>query len=299
VAFPGDRRVLVTGLSGFTGAHLLPRLRADGWTVLGLGLGPAMEGVETLEADLEDRDAMAKWLREVRPNHILHLAALSHVVGDALPFYQTNVVGTENLLLAIADANIDPVKLVIASSANIYGNAGKAAIGEDTPPRPVNHYAVSKAAMELVARNYFDRWPTIIVRPFNYTGPGQSEAFVFAKLAAAFRRRDPRITLGNLEVARDLSHVRFVVDCYAKLLSSSVRSETVNICSGQCVTLREAIGMLETLSGHNPEIVSDPALQRVDEIAWLQGDPSKLRALLGSEAPPSPEDIFRDLLASG
>jgi GDP-6-deoxy-D-talose 4-dehydrogenase len=299
MASPGERRVLVTGLSGFTGAHLLPRLRQDGWEVLGLGLGHAMDGVETFETDLGDRAGMARWLREVQPTHVLHLAALSHVVGEALPFYQTNVIGTENLLLALADAGIAPQKLVLASSANIYGNAGDAPISEDLPPRPMNHYALSKAAMELVVRKWADRWPVIVVRPFNYTGPGQSETFLFAKLAAAFRRREPRIVLGNLDVARDLSHVRLVVDCYARLLASDVRSETLHICSGCCVSLREAVAILSGLTGHRPEIVSDPALQRPDDIMRLQGDPSRLLGVLGPLDMPSPEAIFRDMLETG
>lgn len=299
MASPGERRLLVTGLSGFTGAHLLPRLHADGWEVMALGLGEPVAGVETLVTDLSDRAGMSSWLRDRRPSHVVHLAALSHVVGDALPFYAINTIGTETLLLAVADAGLEPSKLVIASSANIYGNAGAEPIDENAPPLPANHYAISKAAMELVVRKWSDRWPIITVRPFNYTGPGQSEAFLFAKLAGAFRRREPRIVLGNLDVARDLSHVGFVVDCYARLLASTTASRTLNICSGNVISLRDAIAILEDSTGHRPEIVSDPALQRADEIAWLQGDPSQLLSLLGPLAMPSPRDILCEMVEKG
>jgi GDP-6-deoxy-D-talose 4-dehydrogenase len=293
----GESHLLITGVSGFTGAHLAARFQHDGWRVSGMGYGPPPADVESREIDLADRAGMAAWIAECRPTHVIHLAALSHVVGEPLPFYAVNVVGTETLLEAIGDAGIVPAKTIIASSANIYGNAGTDPISEDTSPRPVNHYAVSKAAMELVVGKWLDRMPINLVRPFNYTGPGQSEAFLFAKLAAAFGRREPVMTLGNLDVARDLSHVSYVVEAYARLLTGPVVGATLNICSGQCITLHEAIASLRDLTGHMPEIVSDPALCRPDDIMRLQGDPARLIAAVGAMDCPAPREIFRDMLA--
>lgn len=264
-----------------------------------MGLGAPPPGVVSREVDLLDRSGMARWIGEISPTHVIHLAARAHVVGAALPFYETNVIGTETLLLALDDAKIVPDKLIAASSANVYGNAGAGAIAETAPLRPQNHYGISKAAMEMVVRRWFDRIPAIITRPFNYTGPGQDTSFLFAKLAAAFARRDLELNLGNLEVSRDLSHVRFVADCYARLLETPEKSLVVNICSGTTISIAESLASFTALTGHNLKINSETDLRRSDEIATLLGDPTQLRALTGDIDCPDPQNIFAEMLESG
>ncbi len=298
MASPGNRRVAITGLSGFTGAWLAPKLLDKGWQVFGMGLDGQVPGVAFTPVDLDDRASIAAWLDAVQPSHIIHLAARSHVVGDALGFFQTNVLGTENLLLALDDCGVDPQKIILASSANVYGNSPVDPITEDTPARPANHYALSKIAMELLAGRFFHRRPILITRPFNYTGPGQSESFVFAKLAAAFARREPVIRLGNQAVARDLSHVSYVCDSYAALLDCDAHSTSVNLCSGQAVSIGEAIAMLRELTGHDPHIETDPALVRPDDMLMLRGSPARLQALVGPLPCPSPREILADMVAA-
>ncbi|MDT3671432.1 MAG: GDP-mannose 4,6-dehydratase [Aromatoleum sp.] len=279
--FLDNRRVLITGISGFTGTHLSHSLAAAGWEVLGLGQHRLHAGDAHLDADLLDTVKIADWLVNARPTHIVHLAALAHVVGDPLSFYRTNVLGTESLLEAIAAAGLKPRKVILASSANIYGNAQRSPIRESDPIKPVNHYALSKAAMEMVAMKWFGRMPIIIVRPFNYTGPGQSEAFVFPKIVAAFQRRDPVLRLGNLDVARDLSDIRFIVEAYVRLLISDAVSEAFNICSGRSVTLLSVLDLMADVAGYRPEIEIDPTFVRRDEIKDLCGDPSRLVERVG------------------
>ena len=291
-------RVLVTGISGFTGVHLADRLIAAGWEVFGLTNSGDGGHVPSLCADLGEIVRVADWIRSIQPTHIVHLAALSHVVGPALPFYQVNVLGTEALLEAIRQAGVRPAKVLLASSANIYGQTRASPIGEDEPPMPANHYAASKAAMEWVARQWFPRLPIVVTRPFNYTGEGQSEAFLFAKLAGEFHRRAPVLKLGNLRVARDLSDVSFVAEAYHRLLLSDVDSTTLNICSGRSVSIEEALGILHDLTGHTPEISIDPNLVRANEIELLTGDPSRLQRAIGPIEPVNPVEIFRNLLAA-
>jgi|TARA_R110002124_G_scaffold32704_12_gene109252 nucleoside-diphosphate-sugar epimerase len=291
-------RVLITGVSGFTGVPLASRLSAAGWEVFGLTNAPACDRVPSLCADLGETDRISDWVRSIQPTHVVHLAALSHVVGPALPFYEVNVLGTESLLEAIRRADVRPDKVLIASSANIYGQTPVCPISENEPPMPANHYAASKAAMEWVARQWFDRLPIIVTRPFNYTGPGQSEAFLFAKLVGAFHRREPVLTLGNVRVARDLSDVSFVTDIYHRLLDSDVQSTVLNICSGRSVAISEALAILRDLTGHDPDITVDPALVRPNDIEVLTGDPARLRAAIGPCVPVAPEDIFRGMLAN-
>ena len=101
-----------------------------------------------------------------------------------------NAVGTTHLLDAIASLQSVPRRVVVASSANVYGNSTVEPITEATPPAPVNHYAASKMAMEAMARTYVDRLPLVITRPFNYTGVGgQVDHFLVPKLVAHFAER--------------------------------------------------------------------------------------------------------------
>lgn len=285
MASPGKNRVLITGISGFTGRHLADTLAEYGWDIVGLGDKRLPVESDHLEADLADTIRLSEWIAIVRPTHIVHLAALSHVIGDPLSFYRVNVLGTESLLEAVSRSGIVPEKVLIASSANIYGNATQSPISEHSPVRPVNHYALSKAAMELLVEKWFEKMPIVLVRPFNYTGPGQSEAFVFPKIVAAYRRGDPVLRLGNLDVARDLSDVRFVCEAYRRLLVSDARSETFNVCSGRSVALLSVLDTMAEIAGHRPRIEVDPAFVRKDEILDLRGDPAKLLAQIGHLEP--------------
>jgi len=291
-----ERRVCVTGASGFTGRHLVHHLAESGATVFAASAEEVEGAAEIRSVDITDRPALTQWLVDARPTHIVHLAALSHVVGEALPFYQVNTLGTEALIETAAEIVPDLAKLVIASSANVYGRAEQMPIGEDAPIRPVNHYGLSKMAAELIAMKWFDRLPIIVARPFNYTGRGQEEQFAFAKIVAAFRRRDPVITLGNLDVRRDLSDVRFVSAVYAALLDSDCASMIVNICSGVSVSIGEFIAALTKLTGHSPQITSQRQLVRSDDIYELVGDDRRLQRSIGTIAKPTLENTLRWML---
>lgn len=285
MAVLGKQHVLITGVSGFTGRHLATSLADAGWEIF--GLGPERLSVESdhLDVDLADTQTISAWIAKVQPTHVVHLAALTHVVGDPLSFYRGNVLGTESLLEALSQADIQPAKVLIASSANIYGNALHSPIAESAPIHPVNHYALSKAAMELLVAKWFVRMPIVLTRPFNYTGPGQSDAFVFPKIVAAYRRRDAVLRLGNLDVARDISDVRFVCEAYRRLLVSDTHSEVINVCSGRSVALLAVLDLMEQIAGYRPRIEVDPAFIRKDEIKDLCGDPSRLFERVGAIEP--------------
>ena len=298
MASPGKNLVLITGISGFTGRHLAATLARAGWDIAGLGPDRLPMESDHLDADLAETDALAEWIAHVRPTHIVHLAALSHVVGDPLSFYRVNVLGTESLLEAVSRSGIVPEKVLIASSANIYGNASQSPIPEDAPVRPVNHYALSKAAMELLAEKWFEQMPIVLVRPFNYTGPGQSEAFVFPKIVAAYRRGDVVLRLGNLDVARDLSDVRFVCEAYRRLLVSDARSVRINVCSGRSVALLSVLDTMVEIAGHRPRIKVDPAFVRKDEVKELCGDPSLLFESIGLIEPTPIQSLLQSMYDS-
>lgn len=283
-----DRRVLITGLSGFTGRYLAEALTQAGWQVAGLGGQRLPCEFDHLEADLNETDRLRDWIKQVRPAHVIHLAALAHVTGsDALSYYRVNVLGTESLLTAIIDSEVVIEKVIIASSANIYGNALSSPIVESAQPQPMNHYALSKFAMEALLRKWFVRLPILVTRPFNYTGPGQSESFVFSKIVGAFARGEKEIRLGNLDVSRDLSDVKYVVEAYSRLLTCDKHGEFVNICSGRSISLLSVIDEMVQIAGYRPNIVVDPAFVRSDEVKELYGSSVKLFDTVGRLEVPS------------
>jgi GDP-6-deoxy-D-talose 4-dehydrogenase len=280
-------RTLVTGANGFTGAWLVSNLLASGHAVTET---VAEQGVTETPSrrrlDITSPEECRRVIDEVRPHYIVHLAAISFVAhNDPLDFYRVNVLGTLNLLQACADVGHTPDKVLIASSANVYGNVTSDAIDESFPLAPVNHYAASKVSMEALARTWFDRLPIVITRPFNYTGRGQSASFLVPKIVEHFARREPEVSLGNIDVARDFSDVRYVVRAYEALLTSAAVGETVNICTGTPYTLREILAMASEISGHQLEIRIDPAFVRQTDVKVLVGSPAKLRGLVpGLEA---------------
>jgi len=293
VASP-SKTVLITGARGFTGQRLRTHLQAAGWRVVGLDRGPA-SGADDLSADLARPEQLRTVLEAVQPDYIIHLAAITFVPhGDPLEIYQTNLFGTLNVLDAILAVGLNPRKVLLASSANVYGNPPVEVIDETVCPAPVNHYANSKLAMEHMARTYQDRLPILITRPFNYTGPGQANHFLIPKIVDHYRRRQAAIELGNLDVIRDFSDVRFVVEAYRRLLDSDVAGETVNICSSVGVTLGEIIECMHRIAGYAIEIRVNPAFVRANEVRRLIGDNRKLQRLVGA----LPEYSIDDLLMS-
>lgn len=275
------RRVaLVTGLTGFTGRHVCAALAAAGYRVVGL-----KEPTTGAPVDLLDREALRRVVAAVAPEAVVHLAAISFVAHDDVDaMYRVNVVGTRNLLEALASQPTRLRIVVLASSANIYGNATPGAIAEDAPAAPANDYAVSKLAMEYVARLWMERLPIVVTRPFNYTGRGQAPQFLIPKIVDHFRRRAATIELGNTVVSRDFSDVRTVADIYRRLVERAPAGEIVNICSGTAYALADVLAMMEDIAGYRIDVRVNPAFVRASEVARLAGDRSRLESLLGPVA---------------
>ena len=292
-------RALLTGCHGFTGRYVAAELEAAGYEVVGLAHDgdPPREGV--LRANLLDRQAVKRAVAEARADAVVHLAAISFVAhGDADEIYRTNVVGTRNLLEGLAGASVKPRSVVLASSANIYGNAAADPIDENTAPAPANDYAVSKLAMEYMARLWTDRLPIVLVRPFNYTGVGQHENFLIPKIVAHFRRGARTIELGNTDVARDFSDVRDIARAYAAIIGKAPAGEVVNLCSGTAHALRGVLDTMARIAGYEIEVRVNPAFVRGNEIKRLVGSNARLRALTGF-APSIPfEETLRWMYAS-
>lgn len=296
-------RVLVTGYGGFTGHYVASALIAAGYIVTGLvhsekGQASGASAIEV--CDLLDRDALQNVVNVVRPDFVVHLAAIAFVGhNDVGAIYNTNVLGTRNLLEALAQCSHQPTKVLLASSANIYGNANVDPIHEGVLPAPANDYAVSKMAMEAMAKLWQDRLPLIIARPFNYTGVGQSLSFLPPKIVDHFKRKEPVIELGNLDVSRDFSDVRNVAASYVDLLQSSLIGETCNVCSGQAVSLAEIIDMVAEIAGYQIEVRVNPAFVRNNEVKTLRGSNDKLAQVIGNLDPIPLKETLRWMYQTG
>lgn len=286
---------LVTGASGFTGRYLIQALKARGFKVVGFGSGTTDADV-TLACDLTDKAAVAAAVGQAQPDWVVHLAALAFVGhADQEAFYRVNLFGTLNLLEALGALERQPQRVLIASSANIYGTPGIEVIDESVCPAPVNHYACSKLAMEHMVATWYDRLPIVITRPFNYTGPGQDERFLIPKIVGHFARGERLIELGNLNVSRDFSDVRDLAQAYLGLLDSNHRSSPVNVCSGKATALRTIIEMMERIAGYSIEVRVNPAFVRANEIPTLRGSDVRLRKIVGDRALISLEQTLEDL----
>lgn len=263
-------RLLLTGADGFTGVHLTQAASKAGFEVF------------PLKSDLSDAGAIVDEVAQIAPTHVIHLAGISAVThADQQEFYKVNLFGTLNLLDALLKAKGPIQKIILASSANVYGNTDSSSIGEDLAPLPVNQYAMSKLAMEYMARSYLDNLPIIFTRPFNYTGVGHDTRFVIPKIIEHFKKNAPVIELGNMTVQREYNDVRNVCNIYLDLLEQGQVGEVYNICSGRTSSLNLVMAELRRLTGQIIEVRVNPNFVRKNEIEVLAGNPEKLEKCIG------------------
>jgi nucleoside-diphosphate-sugar epimerase len=278
-------RLLLTGARGFTGQHFTAAAQRAGYEVF------------PLLSDLTDAAALATEVAHVAPDVVVHLAGISAVThADEEAFYRVNLFGTLNLLKTLQSLPKTPTRVLLASSANVYGNVPTSPIDETSCPAPVNHYAMSKLAMEHMSATFAEQLPLVIVRPFNYTGPGHDERFVIPKLVSHFARRAPAIELGNLAVEREFNDVGTVCETYLRLLKLGVPGQIYNVCSGRPVNLQRVIDELRQITGHDLAVRVNPAFVRANEVHRLCGSPAKLDACIGPLQHPPLEETLRWML---
>lgn len=268
------RTVLITGAGGFTGKYVVDAFARANYEVIAWSHDGSANGPVCV--DLCDAGLVKSTLKQCEPDVVVHLAAISFVAhGNAEEMYAVNLLGTRNLLEGLSDMRKRPTRVVLASSANVYGNT-EGRISESSSLSPQNDYAVSKLAMEYMAKLWSDRLPISIVRPFNYSGVGQSEKFLIPKIISHFKQRKPVIELGNMDVTRDFNDVRRVASAYERLISGDAPWEIVNVCSGREYSLRQIISIMEEIAGYTIETVVNPQFVRANEVSRLVGDPDLL-----------------------
>lgn len=307
-------RVLITGIAGFVGTHLVDFLQRHDPPpdVFGLvkpkGTLPDLPpSVTLIEADLEDASSVERAVESLTPDRIVHLAAQSSPQlswADPAGTYRTNVLGLLNVLEAIRKRGIAPRTLVVGS-AEEYGlvDARDLPLREDAPLRPQSPYASSKVAQGFLALQYTlaYRLPIVRTRTFHHTGSRRGEAFAessFARQIAEIEAglRPPVVTVGNLDAVRDFTDVRDVLRAYWLLLERGEPGEAYNVCSGRGLRIGDLLDLLIRISGQAIEVRVDLQKVRRAEIAEVVGDPSKIRAATGWQPDVPLERTLRFLL---
>lgn len=268
-------RVWIPGADGFTGQHLLPILQTAGYQC------------DTTDIEITDADAVKSHINSTQPDAVINLAAISFVPdATSAEIYAVNSFGPEYILQACAQSD-KTRRVILPSTAHVYGPTTQQIISETSQLQPISHYGYSKWVMEQIASRYRDRLDITLTRPFNYTGQGQPDKFLVPKLVSHYRHRKPEMTLGNLDVWRDFSDVRWVCEVYAALLKAR-DLDVVNICSQTLISIRDMLDILERLTGHEIAISQDPRFMRANEIKKQCGDNQKLINALPNLSPPPP-----------
>ncbi len=261
------KKALITGISGFVGPYLKKELEANGYKVYGMDRHGSEKHV--LKCDITDYSSVYNIIKKTRPDYIFHLAGFSSVSKSFVEpelCHDINVNGTKNLLDAVVSHKLKP-RILIVSSADIYGEPEYMPIDEKHPVRPVSPYGVSRAEQEKLALSY--DLPIIISRSFNHTGPGQSDRFVIPSMRKQIgdAKDGASIYVGNLECIRDFSDVRDVVRAYRILAEKGKPGEIYNVGSGKGINLRELLMRLIKDSGKDIKVVMEKKRLRKNDIS--------------------------------
>jgi GDP-4-dehydro-6-deoxy-D-mannose reductase len=262
---------------------------------------------------MRSQESVADLVRTVRADRVFHLAALASAgksMKDPVPPFEVNAVGTllllEELRKARLDTGDDP-RILISGSAEVYGSASTRfqPLTEDCPIEPLNPYAVSKAAQEMLGMQYHraDGLSVVVTRSFNHLGPGQHSVFVAPQLAQSVK--DIRnqggvgsIKVGNTAIRRDFTDVRDVVRAYVALTENGQPGGVYNVCSGRSYSIGQLLEVLVDLEAVEVEVETDPTRARRVDVPEMVGSYTRLADSTGWEPEIDVRQSLADLLAS-
>jgi GDP-4-dehydro-6-deoxy-D-mannose reductase len=290
-------KAFITGATGFVGTHLADFLACQGIEVWGTSRSEVSKVSHSgkwnlLRLDLSDEEAMIKTFNHLQPDMIFHLAGQSSVRASwdhKLETFDANVMLTIRLLESIRKSTAKDATVLTVGSSEEYGEARQEEIPirEETPLRPISPYGVSKAAVYLLARQYYltSGMRVIHVRPFNHIGPGQRPGFVtsdFAKqiseIEAGFR--PPVMEVGNLTAERDFLDVRDIVRAYYMIALKGKSGEVYNVCSSTPVKIQSILDFFISKSKVKIEVRQNEKLFRPVDFPRYIGSNKKLTSEL-------------------
>jgi GDP-4-dehydro-6-deoxy-D-mannose reductase len=310
------RKVLVTGVTGFAGSHLVDYMLERGdsqifgiqrWRSRTENIEHFAERITLLECDLRDATSTRDTLERVRPDWIFHLAAQSFVPTSWIAPTEsltTNVLAQVNLFEAVRHLGLS-CRIQLACSSEEYGlvHPDEIPIRESNPLRPLSPYAVSKVTQDLLGYQYWMSWKvdSVRTRGFNHEGPRRGPVFVasdFAKQIADIEkgRRAPALYVGNLEAKRDFTDVRDMVKAYWLALEKCEPGSVYNICSGKAWRIGDVLQLLLGMSKVKIEVKQDPARLRPSDVPVLLGDCSRFERTTGWKPTIPFEKTLEDML---
>jgi nucleoside-diphosphate-sugar epimerase len=257
---------LLIGQNGFMGSNLRRALAEDKEIeIIALGR-EAMD----LRESLQVKDVIGTY----SPDIIVNLAGISSPASlDVENLYQVNAFGHLYILEAAASLARKP-RVLLASSAQLYGPGVTGKATELTPINPVSHYGLSKFLAEKYCELCAENIPTVIARIYNSIGRGQSLQFLIPKLVIAFRERQTRVEIGSLDVERDFIDVRDLSAMWRLVMLSNHPPSVVNFSNGETATVGHIISRLSAISGHHLEVVCNGTIFRKNDIPYQCGDNS-------------------------
>lgn len=279
-------KYFITGVGGFVGRYLVEYLqkREPDAVIIGADITPTCNlPVQYYQLDLNNREKTAEILTATAPDYVVHLASISSVGQswqNPSACFTNNTSIMLNLLDIIAQNKMSARVLAIGSSEE-YG-AGKMPLHEDMPLNPQNPYAVAKVSQELLCKLYAQSMgvDVVMTRSFNHIGPRQSERFVvptfMRQLLDIYQNKTDKMSVGNIDVARDFLDVRDVVAAYYAILHQGAKGEVYNVCSGKSYTLRKIIGIAENILHIKAKIEIEQSRLRPNDVMLIVGDNSKL-----------------------
>jgi GDP-4-dehydro-6-deoxy-D-mannose reductase len=290
--------VLVTGISGFVGCHLVEFIKGfdNSVNIYGTTYGDAANltsifgdslSNNCFDCDLTDKKMTVKVFERSNPDFVIHLAALSSVSdawSNAEKVLVNNAVSQLNVLEATRMVNPN-ARILVISSAEVYGKStpGEMPLTENYDLKPCNPYSVSKVTQEFLALQYYYSYnlKTIIARPFNHIGPRQHGNFVvpsFTRQIALIESglQEPVMFVGNLTAKRDFTDVRDVVEAYWLLARTGRPGQIYNVASGNAIKIETILHILLEYSKTNILIERDPKLMRPSDVPILEGSFDKI-----------------------
>ncbi|MBI5122581.1 GDP-mannose 4,6-dehydratase [Candidatus Roizmanbacteria bacterium] len=290
---PKQKRVLITGITGFVGSHLADYLLANTkYKLFGLkrvnsaqrNIAHLQEKVTLLNGDLIDQTSLIKVLRIAKPDYLYHLGALSWVTPSwdmPAAYMQVNAIGTINLFEALRVVGIKP-RIFVSCTPEEFGDVPpeQIPITEETRIAPINPYAASKVAQDVICQTYQASYGLEIIRTraFNHEGPrrdilGALASFAYQIAKIERKLQSPVIKVGNLEAKRNFTDVRDMVEAYVLAMEKGKPGELYLIGSNQIFTMKECLEMLISLSTIKNKISWEVDPERVR--------PTELRIFIG------------------
>ena len=295
------KRVLITGASGFIGQVVLKEMLKNediDFFAIDTRKIPNIS-IEKLElVSLLDKEKLMEIIKRYKPNIIVHLAAIALVTHDNVgEIYNVNVQGTENLLEVTQEYCDKGTRVILASTAGVYGNQNVDKYREDLSYNPANHYSYSKMITEYISKQYKEDLDIVTIRPFNIIGVGQSEKFLVPKLVEHFADKKEKLSVGNISSFRDYVDVEYCAEVIMELISrKKLDFDILNICSGIPTNGEMIIQLLQEITDFKPEIEISSDFVRKNEVWRMIGDTTRLWEFMNGKKSQSVKDILVKML---